>query len=409
MSLSRQLLNVKQVNVPNTVVARTDLGGVNLTYANFAISGVQPWATGNLYWNDSLKCLQYDLGETNQTLQVGQETVIRAKNVAGITLNNGIVVCIYGASSDRPTIGLLDASNLVEAKSIIGVVSTNIGIIDQAEGYVTLLGIAENLNTSSFAIGDEVYVNPTVAGYLTNVKPFGTQYVIKVGRVLKVDSSVGSIFVHPQYIGSALAESIIDSQTPNQITTLIEAVSLKGNQLISGVKTFWDDVVLGGNIRDIYNKLVLSVNTRILSDTSGAPSIDFNRKEMYNDFGYTSLNYNQQILSGEWKTNTAGSDGLSIINFSRLSGMSGALSNQINNFNQNFQNFSTDIQTGVDTLNIVYPFSFSGIPTVGTSISVSTDIIYGITIGDINQTGFTAYFSDTIYETGVKLNIIAKV
>jgi hypothetical protein len=82
------------------------------------------------------------------TLQVGQETVIRARNITGSAILNNQVVYIAGADSNRPTIVKAQASSLATS-DVLGVLTQDIA--NGTEGFVTVLGIVRDVNTSAFS------------------------------------------------------------------------------------------------------------------------------------------------------------------------------------------------------------------------------------------------------------------
>lgn len=70
-------------------------------------------------------------------------------------------------------------------------------IADSADGRITVWGKLRDVNTSAFNVGDILYVSPTVAGGLTNVKPTAPDNVIPIAAVLRSDSAEGELFVRP--------------------------------------------------------------------------------------------------------------------------------------------------------------------------------------------------------------------
>lgn len=122
-------------------------------------------------------------------------------NAAGSTLAKGSVVSVTASGQ----IQLIDISSDTSVSRLAGV--TSVSMPNAATGGVVSQGRLEDL-TTSFAIGDAVYVN--VDGSLTNVKPdygvgsFTTgHYVIFVGVIVKneFNASLKDLLVNLAVVG----------------------------------------------------------------------------------------------------------------------------------------------------------------------------------------------------------------
>jgi len=123
--------------------------------------GVMSWDDGNGTANLTLKG-----GEVN--LAIGQEMVARVYNDTGGALTDGQIVYINGAQGNRVSVDL--ASNTTEVGSSVtfGMVTESIAI--GAEGFVTVQGTVNHLNTSGLTEGQALYLGSTPGTY-TNIKP----------------------------------------------------------------------------------------------------------------------------------------------------------------------------------------------------------------------------------------------
>jgi len=127
---------------------------------------------------------------------VAKRIDVTVKNVSGGSLAKGVVV--HAAPTATPPSGNVieviaaDANDAAKMPSI-GVLNETIA--DQAEGEAVMFGAVSGIDTSSFSIGDELYVSET-AGEFTATKPtaFGSQ-VQKVAVVIKSHASNGLIKV----------------------------------------------------------------------------------------------------------------------------------------------------------------------------------------------------------------------
>lgn len=160
--------------------------------------------TGHLAWNTRDATL--DLGmEYDVIQQIGQETYARVKNETGSTIPNGTAVGFVGASENSLSVAPYLANGSSPSLYILGVMTHDLP--DSGEkGYCTTWGFVRDLDTSGFSVGDVLYVSPSTAGALTNVKPTAPNNVIPIAACVISDATNGVIFVRPtiqqmQYYG----------------------------------------------------------------------------------------------------------------------------------------------------------------------------------------------------------------
>ncbi len=116
-------------------------------------------------------------------------------NGTGNDIPSGKVVFFKNENHGYPSI-LLAIADSSSAGSIIGV--TNQLITDNNVGIdsVTIVGIIDNLDTSSLTEGEMVYVSTTTAGDTTTTIPVAPYYVTKLGYCLVQDGTNGKIFIN---------------------------------------------------------------------------------------------------------------------------------------------------------------------------------------------------------------------
>lgn len=147
-----------------------------------------PSAVGTMSWNADDGTL--DVQQPNGvTLQVGQEFLIHVVNKTGALIPNGAPVYLTGSQGNRPTVALAEA-DVVGASHAIAVATQDIA--NNADGYVTRLGLVRGINTSAWAEGAALYLSNT-AGGLSMVAP--TSRSVQIGYVVRVHATVGAIFV----------------------------------------------------------------------------------------------------------------------------------------------------------------------------------------------------------------------
>lgn len=167
----------------------------------FSTVAVEANAVGKLKWNDSDGTLDLGLKGGNVNLQIGQEQVVRVVNKTGSNLleSNYQAVRVNGAQGQRLKIALAQATNDLLSAETIGLVTENID--NNQEGFVTTSGLIRNINTTgslqseTWADGDMLYLSPSIAGRITNVKPSAPNHLITIGYVVYAHANNGSIFV----------------------------------------------------------------------------------------------------------------------------------------------------------------------------------------------------------------------
>lgn len=162
-----------------------------------------PTTVGSLVWNDIDGTLDLKLKGGAVTLQIGQETLARIvnKTSTNITLleSNYQAVRITGAQGQRPKVDLALANNDLNSASTLGLVTET--ILNNNEGFVTTSGQVREINTTgslqgeTWADGDVLYLSGTIAGQITNVKPFAPIHTIIIGFVEYAHAVHGKIFV----------------------------------------------------------------------------------------------------------------------------------------------------------------------------------------------------------------------
>jgi hypothetical protein len=112
------------------------------------------------------------------------------RNETGSLISKGMPIYIVGYSGNRVLIAPAEASNSAKMPAV-GLLETDIA--DASNGHYTILGVAKNINTSSYAVNETLYV--ASAGGLTNVRPTGATTLIQnIGKVVNVGNN-GEILV----------------------------------------------------------------------------------------------------------------------------------------------------------------------------------------------------------------------
>jgi len=164
---------------------------------------------GQLRWNATDKTLDIKLaGDT--TLQVGQEQNIYVENDDIVTIPNGAAVYISGVSTgDIPAVKIATSVNNIANKTL-GIATQAISV--GGYGYITLTGMVRGLTnaagytTTGMTAGDEIWLSTD--GKWSNTQQSFINSQIKLGHVIQVSSTQGSILVNPRIIAGAAGQRV---------------------------------------------------------------------------------------------------------------------------------------------------------------------------------------------------------
>ena len=150
-------------------------------------------AVGRLSWDDGNGTAQIGLKGGNVTLQVGQEIIARVYNDSGSALTDGQIVYISGAHGNRIAVKLAKADSETTSAGTLGMITEPIAA--DAEGFITIMGTVNGLNTSALTAGQLVYLSSATAGGYTTTAPTAPNHRVTLGYVERVHATVGSIYV----------------------------------------------------------------------------------------------------------------------------------------------------------------------------------------------------------------------
>ena len=169
----------------------TNTQGIS-NYGDYTGISAPAYVEGRFWYDSAKKALTYYNDATSNAVHVGQETQVKVINNTGSTIPIGSPVYITGTSSGQsyPNIALAKA-DASSTSAVIGL--TNTAIANGAIGYVTSNGLVEGINTSSYTVGQVLYLSPYSAGQLQNTVP-PTGLINQVGVVSYANAS-GSIYV----------------------------------------------------------------------------------------------------------------------------------------------------------------------------------------------------------------------
>jgi hypothetical protein len=193
---------------------------------NFTPTTAPSYQEGRVWYDSTEKALAFYNDSSTIAVHVGQDLIVKVINNTGSTIPNGSPVYVTSVSSGQtyPNVALAKA-DVAATASVIGL--TNGAIPNGAFGYVTSQGTIDNVNTSTYTVGQVLYLSPYSAGQLMNTVP-PTGITVQVGVVTYVNSTTGHIYVK-QTIPLSIVSSFSAGTTgftPNTATS--GAVTLAG-------------------------------------------------------------------------------------------------------------------------------------------------------------------------------------
>jgi hypothetical protein len=199
-----------QITAFGFVSSSASINTGSLDLIGFNTSAGVSVGVGQLAWNNTDGTLDLGMKGGNVVQQIGQEIFYEVRNETGIQIPNGTAVYANGvtAGSGRITAAPYVADGSIREVRFLGIATEN--ITSGVNGFVTHFGYVRDLDTrgttaSSIAVGDEtwavgdiLYVHPTIAGKLTKVKP---QHEVTTAIIITRHQSAGVIFVRPTSSG----------------------------------------------------------------------------------------------------------------------------------------------------------------------------------------------------------------
>jgi predicted NAD-dependent protein-ADP-ribosyltransferase YbiA (DUF1768 family) len=252
------------------------------------------------------------------------------RNTTGATLTKGTAVYISGATGQISTVSKALATGDATSAQTLGLITADLA--NNSNGYVTVIGLVTNINTSAYTDGQQLYLSPTTAGTLTATKPYAPQHLVYVAIVEYAHPTQGKLFVKVQN-GYELDElHNVSAQSPTTGQTLVYNASTSlweksfapiisgttiDNTVIGGTTpsdgTFTDVSVTTASGESAFNEnntitgWVYSGNSFSITAQETAPTglfIGSNGTKMY-VCGTTGDDVNEYTLSTAWNITTA--------------------------------------------------------------------------------------------------------
>jgi hypothetical protein len=163
----------------------------NANYIQFDVTYVDGQSEGRLQWNSEDGALEVGLPGGNVNLQIGQEHVVRVRNITGSLIPNGSVLYTTGTSAGRPLVALAQADNVPQTL-VVGMATEDIA--NNSNGYMTTQGLVRDIDTSALVAGQFFFLSETVAGGYQQNRPItGSGYAVSLGQVITSHATNGVV------------------------------------------------------------------------------------------------------------------------------------------------------------------------------------------------------------------------
>lgn len=195
-------------------------GGTGASTASGALTslgaiGSVASADGSVTVNQTGSAVDLSVAVSGSTTNV----IVQVRNTTGATLTKGTVVYMSGATGQIPTVSKALATSDATSAQTLGMMTADLA--NNSNGYVTVIGLITNIDTSAFTDGAQLYLSGTTAGTYTSTKQYAPIHLVYVGVVEYAHPTQGKIFVKVQN-GYELDEiHNVSAQSPTNGQTIV--------------------------------------------------------------------------------------------------------------------------------------------------------------------------------------------
>jgi len=174
-----------------------DLGThkISVDAVEFSLTPTNSPAAGQIAYVGNTGALAYNMNGSAVTSQIGQTMHAFVHNADSVTITKGQAVYLFGASGNKASVKLANNTGDATSAKTFGLAAEN--ITSGQNGFITVQGVLDGLNTGAYTAGDTLYLGAT-AGSLTNVKPYAPNHLVYIGVVEKANNGNGQIYVRVQ-------------------------------------------------------------------------------------------------------------------------------------------------------------------------------------------------------------------
>lgn len=341
-------------------------------------------------------------------------------NQSGATITKGTVVYINGGHGNLPTIAKAIATSDATSAQTFGIVRED--ITNMNNGYVIQVGLIENLNTSAYSDGTQLYLSGTTAGGYTSTKPYAPIHLVYIGIVVRAHPTQGTIQIKIQN-GYELDElHNVSAQTPSNKDGIFynSGNGLWENKSIGTVLGYTPEQPLTFSSPLSRSTNTVSINAASSSSNGYLSSTDwstFNNKQnaLTNPVTGTGTTNELAYFSGTSAISSLTTATYpSLTELSYIKGVTSAVQTQLN-AKQGTINLTTTGTSGAatlvgNTLNIPQ-YSGGGGMAIGGSITSATlgSVLFAGTSGVLSQSNANFFYDSNNVRLGIGTNTPAFV
>ena len=372
--------------------------GITESVAALSITGSPVTTSGNINIGFAGTNTQYVAGDGSlvtfpSIISDANNLVTEIYNNSGATLTKGTVVYINGGQGNLPTVAKALATSDSTSAQTYGFI--NADITNMNNGFVTIIGSLENLDTSAFANGTQLYLSGTTAGTYTSTKPQAPIHLVYVAIVVrshptqgvlevKIQNGVEMDEIHDVQITSIANGNILQYSSADSLWHNVAGTT---TNIAEGTNLYYTDTRARTSISTTATGLTYTSGTGVISLTAGYV-IPTTSSATNWDTAYTN-----RITSATSPISIAAN----VISIAQATtSTSGYLSSTDWTTFNNKQNALTNPVTGTGTTN--YLPKFTGTSTIGDS--AITDNGTTVTLVSRALAGTSATFSGLITYSG---------
>ena len=212
-------------------------------WLDFDTTGVSPdYLQGRLFYDTLTRSLTLYDDIEGTSLQIGQEHRIRVFNNNGSTITDGSAVSVTGIRPEGiMEVGLATAASAVSAINCIGIATHDIAVGEY--GWVTNIGVINDVNTSAYNGGVAIFLSDSIPGTFTETRPLSPSYEVRLGGIISSHATEGKIYArlvtiendhdNNSFFNGAILEPNKVEITSNGTTVNASLISLAANKKLS--------------------------------------------------------------------------------------------------------------------------------------------------------------------------------
>lgn len=242
----------------NSTATLDDAGLASVDGVQFSAAPTSAVGPAKAVWNATDSCLSIGLNSSVNAL-VGTDSHVQVYNESASTMTVMQVVRQSGSSGTRLSVELAMANTDANSATSIGVVAQTIA--SNAQGFIQTAGLLQGVNTNAFNEGDTLWLSPTTAGLITNVRPTAPNHSVRIGYCIKKAGGAGIILIdilNGFELGELHDVVITEPVSDNSFLTYDTASSVWINEAPSAARS---SIGLGSVTNDAQTKAAIVPNT----------------------------------------------------------------------------------------------------------------------------------------------------